>query len=303
MNSEKIVLVRMIGGLGNQMYQYALAKNLSVLNDNAQIMIDTTLFKGYCWPFELPKLNIKASIADKDTILKLDTGILPLFLGKMIDLIPWIRVKDTIRKPFNNVYTEKGMYFHPEVLNAKASVYIKGYWASYKYFSNIRSQLLEDFAFKDTMNDANKRIAEQIENSKNSVALHIRRGDYLKSYNQSFYYSPYEDGFYQRAISELENKYDELEFFLFSDEPDWVKENLNIKHKFTVVDINKKSDSFWDMKLMSLCKHNIIANSSFSWWGAWLNQNPSKTVMAPKAWMSDPTFKLEDIIPPEWLIL
>lgn len=303
MNSEKIVLVRMIGGLGNQMYQYALAKKLSVLNNNAPILLDTTLFNDYFRPFELSRLNIKASIADEDIILKLNTGILPLGLGKMIDLIPWIRVKDTIRNSFNDVYTEKGLNFHSEVLKAKTSVYIKGYWASYKYFSDIREQLLEDFTFTEPMNDENKRIAERIVNAGNSVSLHVRRGDYLESYNQTLYYSPFKDGFYERAVSEIEKKCEKLEFFLFSDEPDWVRENLKFKHKFTVVDINKGDNNYWDMKLMSLCKYNIIANSTFSWWGAWLNTNQSKIVFAPKAWMSDPTFKLEDTIPPDWIVL
>ncbi len=301
---EKFILSRIWGGLGNQMFQYALAKNLSILNGNIPIKLDLTYFANYYRPFELNKLNIKAEIATKDDIFNLDNGSINKKLGRLIEKIPYIRVKDFIRRPFSKVYTERNFRFEPEVLNIRSTVYLKGYWNSYKYFENIRKELLEDFSFKYLMNEDNQRIAELIANSENSVSLHVRRGDYLTIKGaREMFCSPYDDGYYDRAISFIEGKIDNPEFFLFSDEPDWVKENLKIKHKTTVVDINKEDNSYWDMKLMSLCKHNIIANSTFSWWAAWLNQNPNKIVIAPKAWSKDKTFSHEDLIPKDWVIL
>ncbi len=302
-NMEKVIAVQIIGGLGNQMFQYALAKKLSILNDNAPILLDISLFDKYFRKYELSKFDIKASLADKETLFKLETGTLPLFIGKIIDLIPYMNTKDLIRKPFSKVYREVGVNFHSDVLNIKDSIYIKGNWASYKYFWEIRELLLEDLAFKEYMNDENMKVTDQIKNSKNSVSLHIRRGDYLKPVNQKIYCSPLANGFYQHAISEIEKRIENPEFFVFSDDPNWVKDNFKINHKFNVIDINKGDNSYWDMKLMSICKHNIIANSTFSWWAACLNENPSKIVYAPKLWMNDPTFKIEDLIPPEWVML
>lgn len=301
MNYANTILVRLWGGLGNQMYQYALAKKLSLLNNNAQIKLDISYFENYYWPFELNKLNIHASIADKKDIFGFDNGTLGVKLSRLIEKIPWIRVKDFIRKPFSKVYTEPKVSFCPEVLNIRKDVYLKGYWSSYKYFSDIRDVLLKEFEFKGTMNEDNKRIAEQIISSKTSVSLHVRRGDYIKLPNaKKLFRSPYEDGFYDRAISEIEKNIENPEFFLFSDDLEWVKEHIKLNHKTTLVDINKGNNNYWDMKLMSLCKHNIIANSTFSWWAAYLNQNENKLIYAPKAWLNDSRYIMDDIIPPDF---
>ena len=304
MDFAKTILVRLWGGLGNQMYQYALARNLSLLNNNAQIKLDISYFDNYYWPFELDKLNIKASIANKQDIFDFDNGSLSRKAGHLIEKIPWIRVKDFIRKPFSKVYTEPKVSFNSEVLNIRHDVYLKGYWSSYKYFDDIREVLLEDFSFKEEMNEENLRMCDLILSSESSVSLHVRRGDYVSLPNaKKFFRSPYDDGFYDKAISEIELRVNNPEFFLFSDDPEWVKDNIKIKHKCTLVNINKKNNNYWDMKLMSLCKHNIIANSSFSWWAAYLNRNKDKIVCAPKVWFNDSKYVMEDIIPTYYIIL
>lgn len=304
MDFAKTILIRLWGGLGNQMYQYALAKKLSILNNNAEIKLDISYFENYYWPFELNKLNIKASIANKEDIFHFDNGSLSRKAGKLIEKIPWIRVKDFIRKPFSKVFTEPEVSFNPEVLNIRNDVYLKGYWSSYKYFDDIREVLLEDFSFKEKMNDENKKVSDLINSTDSSVSLHIRRGDYISLPEaKKVFRSPFEDGFYDKAVSEIEKRIDNPEFFLFSDEPEWVKENLKLKHKHRIIDINKGKNNYWDMKLMSLCKHNIIANSTFSWWAAYLNQNKNKLVFAPKAWINDSRYIIEDILPPDFIKL
>lgn len=304
MVSENTILVRFWGGLGNQMYQYALARNLSILNNNAQILFNKDYFRDNYRDFELDKLNIKGHEASPDTVFDFDNGSMFKPLGRLIEKIPWIRVKDAIRRPFNNVFTENGMKFNPDVLKLRGNVYLKGYWASYKYFRDIRDVLVEDFEFKSEMNDKNKAMADKIISTDCSVALHVRRGDYISLKGaRAVFCSPYEDGYYNRAIFEVENKFENPFFFLFSDDPEWVRQNIKVNHQSVVVNINSGSDSYWDMKLMSLCKHNIISNSTFSWWGAWLNQYPEKHVIAPRKWMNIKDFKLEDTIPEDWLIL
>ena len=304
MKSANRILVRLWGGLGNQMYQYALARKLSILNNNAQIKLDISYFANYYWPFELNKFNIKASLANSNEIFEFDNGSLSKKAGLLIEKIPWIRVKDFIRKPFSYVYTEPKVSFNPEVLDIRQDVYLKGYWASYKYFNDIRSVLLDDFTFKEEMNDSNKRICNLILSSDKAVSLHIRRGDYISlPHTKKFFRSPYDDGFYDKAITEIEKNINNPEFFIFSDDPEWVKANMKLKHKNTIVDINKGDNNYWDMKLMSLCKHNIIANSTFSWWAAYLNKNTSKIVYAPKVWFNDSKYIMEDIIPPNFIAL
>ncbi len=298
------ILSRLWGGLGNQMYQYALAKKLSIINGNLPIKFDLTYFDNYYRPYELNKLNVKAELASKEDIFLFDNGTLDKKLGLLIEKIPWIRVKDYIRKPFSYVYTEKNIRFDAEVLKLKGKVYLKGYWNSYKYFEGIRDTLLKDFSFKAEMNDANKSMVNEITSSEKSVSLHIRRGDYLTTNGAREYFrNPFKDGYYDRAISWIEKKLNNPEFFIFSDEPDWVKENMKLNHKTTIVDINSGENSCWDLKLMSLCKHNIIANSTFSWWAAWLNQNQNKIVIAPKYWNNDKNFSIDDLIPTDWIIL
>ena len=302
--NNKFILSRLWGGFGNQMFQYALSKKLSILNGNIPIKLDVTYFANYYRPFELNKLNIKAEIATKEDIFNLDNGSISKKLGRLIEKIPYIRVKDFIRRPFSKVYTERTICFDPEVLNIKSTIYLKGYWNSYKYFDDIRPELLNDFVFKYEMTEENKRLANQIIENNDSVSLHVRRGDYLTSKGaREVFCSPFDDGFYERAVEYIERKLDDPVFYLFSDEPDWVKDNLIINHKTVVIDINKAENSYWDMKLMSLCKHNIIANSTFSWWAAWLNENSNKIVIAPKAWSYDKAFSHDDLIPKEWVIL
>lgn len=300
------VIVRLWGGLGNQMFQYATARQLSLLND-AELKIDNTFFNSYkLWPFELFKLNIQAELASNDEILEMDNGTLWKPLIPLIEKIPWIRIKDFIRRPFSFVVSENQPTFNPSLLDTRAEkIYLKGYWSSYKYFNNIRNILLEDFKFKTELDEGNLSFADKIKEQENSVFLHVRRGDYVSTKeNTGFYRSPYADGFYDRAIESLLEKVNNPVFFIFSDDPEWVKENIKLDFKTFYVNINKGDNNYLDMYLMSLCKHSIIANSTFSWWAAWLNKNPDKLVFAPKTWFMNSTEKsMNDMLPPNWIRL
>ena len=260
-----------MGGLGNQMFQYAFG---ILLGPNTQY--DTSWFSAIKGDknvtqreYELDFWNINPRLTNKPK---------KRFFGLL-------RIKKIHERP-ENIYNAK-------LLQTKHGV-IQGYFQVAKYYEPIRAQLLQDFTPRNKPNAENKKLLDLISKT-NSVSLHIRRGDYVKLQQV---HGLCDLDYYKRGIEYIANKIRKPHFFIFSDDTEWVLENLKIDFPYTVVDINHGRDSAWDMYLMAQCKHNIIANSSFSWWGAWLNQNPDKIVIAPMCWFADGT--ATDIIPQEW---
>jgi hypothetical protein len=193
---------------------------------------------------------------------------------------------------------ERDLYnFDESFLKAGDNVILEGFFSSYKYFEAIRSQLLQDFRPKEALDLTNEASLQLIQNS-NSVSLHIRRGDYA---NTDFHGILPVD-YYKKAIQLLAEKTGALNLFIFSDEPGWVRQNMDFDFPGEVIDFNGDEKNWLDLEMMKQCKHNIIANSSFSWWGAWLNENPGKIVVAPKKWYSqgEPT---NAFLPPGWFLL
>ena len=154
-----------------------------------------------------------------------------------------------------------------------------------KYFEGIENDIKKDFRFKNQLDNKNLEILNEIENS-NSISIHIRRGDYMSPENYNMYGCIATPTYYKKAIKVIEEKVENPTFFVFSNDMDWVKKNIQINSRVFYIDINSGNGSYKDMQLMSNCKHNIIANSSFSWWGAWLNENKNKIVIAPKKWIN-----------------
>ena len=177
------------------------------------------------------------------------------------------------------------------------SVYYDGYWQNEGNFKQIREKILQSFTFPEILDEKNIQLTNRLKNSK-AVSCHVRRGDYLKEPEMCVCTPQY----YVRAITEMNQRVNPDLYVVFSDDIPWCRENLMglIGNREVVfVDWNRKENSFRDMQLMSLCKHNIIANSSFSWWGAWLNQNESKVVIAPSVWMNKPI--VNDPICENWI--
>ena len=175
--------------------------------------------------------------------------------------------------------------------------YVSGYFQVGSYYEQIRPFLQKQLYPREKPNRKNEEIIQKI-SSTNSVSLHVRRGDYLGLKNL---HGICDLNYYQKAVNFIERHVENPFFFLFSDDPNWVKENLKLNHPYFIVDINKNEKSPWDMWLMSLCKHNIIANSSFSWWGAFLNQNEKNITIAPKVWFADGS--AEEIHLKSWILL
>ncbi|WP_245916974.1 alpha-1,2-fucosyltransferase [Mucilaginibacter yixingensis] len=174
-------------------------------------------------------------------------------------------------------------------------VYMEGYFQDERYFKNIRIELLKKFKFPELSGDG-RSFADRIKTTENAVSIHVRHGDYLHPITSAFH-GVLSVQYYQEAIKIVSDQIAQPQYFVFSDDPDWCKTNLAFV-KNSILVSEKNLQNWEEMYLMSLCKHNIIANSSFSWWGAWLNTNNDKIIVAPKNWFAD---QPSSIIPPEWI--
>lgn len=274
------------GGLGNQMFQYALAMKLKSLGK--QIKIDVTKYADHHAhnDFELDKVfGIDCDYADEEEIRRLGY----LKSNHWTELLR----KTPFRK--RTIYNHESYDFDGSVF-LMDNCYLEGYWQSEKYFQNIREQVLETYTFPAFSTEEQKNWAEQIGNSL-SVSVHIRRGDYL---NYAYLQNICTPEYYRRAMDFFRERFPgSAEFYIFTNDFPWAEERFSGEDCHFVKG-NTGADSFRDMQLMSLCKHNIVANSSFSWWGAWLNQNPDKIVIAPEKWTNGSTDQQVDIIPGTW---
>lgn len=220
------------------------------------------------------------------------------------NVLPYIKARpyflygDILKKIFKiNKTTDGGN----DVLNPVITpdkVWLRGFWQTYKYMNAINDRLLADFTFVPFSDSRNIETAKEIMSSE-SVSIHVRRGDYLKPRIRIVSGNICTTEYYNEAISIIKEKVANPRFFVFSNDIEWVKQNLDIPEA-VYVNNNNNENSFRDMQLMSLCKHNIIANSSFSWWGAWLNRNSGKVVIAPKKWFHNESVCSADLIPDNW---
>jgi hypothetical protein len=196
---------------------------------------------------------------------------------------------------------ERQFHFDEKVLAlSKSYSYLKGYWQSERYFSGIRDILVKDLTISQPLSGANLEIAKRIQIG-NSVSVHVRRGDYVTDPRTAQVHNVCGLDYYQRAMSLMTEKLKTPNFYVFSDDINWAKVNIGLKDNVVYVDNNTIENGHEDLRLMSLCAHNIIANSSLSWWGAWLNNNESKLVVAPKKWFATDDKSEQDIVPLNWL--
>lgn len=300
-----MICVRLIGGLGNQMFQYACGRSLAEKH-RTNLILDCSFLEDKTprWNFvvrdyELDIYAINALHASKQELNR----VKPSF---------WYRVDSCLRRlsgvplKLNPDYLLEQQFSFNSAAFEKASsnCFLVGYWQSEKYFKSIESILRQEFTFQHPLDHNNAEIANRI-GSVNSVSIHIRRGDYAKGPQGSRNHALCTLEYYQNAISYVVEKASNPVFFIFSDDIEWVKAHLDFSGNSEIVAGNSGKQSYIDMQLMSLCSHNIIANSSFSWWGAWLNNNSEKMVVAPKHWFTDEIKNAltKDLIPETWIRL
>ena len=282
------IIIQLDGRMGNQMFQWAFARAYEAKNGYLPLIDDSK---------ETLKLSSFNLIKDLKTVKK------PLYNKILRKIIPLHNLRNKLTK-INYVLPvikEEGFNkFSPELLAYKEKAYFKGFFQTEKYFSDIRNQLLNDFMINKPLSKQNREMLEQII-STNSVSVHFRRGDYTKE-RVAKIFGTCSEQYYKNGINIINEKADEtVTLFLFSDDIEWVKQNIKFDYKTIYVNINSGKQGIFDLILMKNCKHNIIANSSFSWWGAWLNENPNKIVIAPTPWMNN--VSNNDLIPVNWTLI
>ena len=294
-NLTKTITVNILGGLGNQMFQFAFGYSVSKEN-NSKIKLEMSGFNAYDKRYyALDLFNVEENLNLKskyDFLLNKINSKHNSLLSKASSKL----LRGLLRLT-NFYYQEREEFvFDQGVFNITKSTYFYGHWQNEKYFKKYRKELLEIFKLKD-IHFQTKEYLQKITESE-SVSLHVRREDYINSIHDTC-----DVEYYKKAVLEILKINKQAHFFIFSDDMHWVKNNLDfIDHK-TLVLLESDIPDHEEMYLMSQCKHNIIANSSFSWWGAWLNQNSDKKVIAPKKWFNSSTLDTKDLIPASWVRL
>lgn len=283
-----MIIVRLTGRLGNQMFQYALARSLQA--QGKEVYIDSSMLKYDGNHYELgiyARCSAVREVTMKDRNRLGDCQKNPIF-----------KIKRKVIGYKKTHIVENGYQYHPE-LYAMDEVYLEGYWQSEKYFKDIEKIIRADFLFPPIQGECNRKMAEHIK-EKQSVSLHIRRGDYLEKKYAPMHGNICNRQYYQNAIAYIREHVEYPVFYVFTDDVQWASKQYKNQDDFIIVDENSGDQSFRDMQLMSMCKHHIIANSSFSWWGAWLDANPEKIVVAPSKWFN--LAETPDIWCKNWII-
>ncbi len=292
-----MVVVKLLGGLGNQMFQYAAGR--AVANRlGVELLIDISAFESYdLRRFELGSFRIHARVASLSDLNNIGfSNRVPAWILSLLRMMGFLS--------HQVVYKESSFTFDENILKVCPPIYLDGYWQSEQYFFNLASDLRQEFTLNQPLGDANRKILEQIrEPSREAVSLHIRRGDYVSNAHTAQFHGLCSLEYYRLAVDYISKNVSNPHFFIFSDDLEWVRENLLLHHPMTLVDVNDANHGVFDISLMSSCRHHIIANSSFSWWGAWLNSYMEKIVIAPKHWFADAMLDTSDLIPASWIRL
>lgn len=290
-----MIVSSIIGGLGNQMFQFAAARALA-LDRGQAIKLDTSGFENYKLHqgFQLQQaFNGQFDVASKAEV----NVLIGWQSAPLVQKILSLPMAAPLRK--DSLIIEPHFQYWDGIRNAPKDCYLRGYWQSEKYFQDHATAIRTDFSFKLPLTGENSLLAKQIDKV-NAISLHVRRGDYVKNLATLAMHGVCSVEYYNAAVEYFLSRINNPVFFIFSDDMPWVKENLSMAAPTHYVGHNDQA--YDDMHLMSLCKHHVIANSSFSWWGAWLNASPDKIVVAPKQWFAHPR-NTKHLLPEEWVKL
>lgn len=292
-----MIISNIIGGLGNQMFQYALGRSRSLaLGTSLGLHVSDLAHYGSHQGFELGRVFN----CDFRLVSEQDVRALLGWRGHRLSRRMLMQHSFAAFRGRRFV-VEPDFDYWPGIANVTGNCYLAGHWQSEKYFRDIEAHIRSDFTFRAPLADRNIEWASRMESS-TAVSLHVRRGDYAANPKTLAVHGLCSPDYYRSAVELVASRVESPEFFIFSDDLPWVKEHLSIAHPCHYIDNNQGGDSFNDMRLMSLCRHHIIANSSFSWWGAWLNPRADKIVIAPRQWFANGRV-VKDLIPEGWTTL
>jgi hypothetical protein len=275
-----MIISRIMGGLGNQMFQYVLGWRLA-LEHGVPLKLDLSWFdRQEKRKFELDQFDLDISLANKDYLREL----IPFSSIRLVRGL-WRRVHNRLPENRGFVYREKQIgYFDPDVLKVGKNKYLDGYWQSEKYFKKYEDQVRSLFTPKDPLTDQDQALAKEMSGNPHSVSVHIRCGDYISQQHIIRGHYICTPQYYKETMQLLVERFgDSAYFYIFSDDPDWCRSNIAFPANFKIVS-NQQRSTGQEMILMSQCQNAIIANSSYSWWGAWLIDNSAKFVLYPEKW-------------------
>ena len=289
-----MILLELKGGLGNQLFQYACGRALS-LRHGEELKFDIGGYENSKLSdtpreYLLSKFNIQpTAIATVDEIrsLKYPYGLVSKILRK-------IRVKLNLND----------IGFVPRITKKRGSIYLSGYYQTEKYFIDKESVIRQELTLKNKLSPGAQIYAELIKKNSPSVSIHVRRGDVARDAKTNPYYGITTTEYYAQALRYIDAHVTNPHIFVFSDDIEWVKKNIPISQEVTYVSHGETEHmipDYEELVLMSMCNHNIIANSSFSWWSAWLNENKTKIIVAPKEWITRHTWQHKDTVPDSWI--
>jgi hypothetical protein len=297
-----MVIVKPMGGLGNQLFQYAAARRLAHINhlpvkiDISNYIIRSDGTQVDARPYELDRFNLDGAIVSDEDLAQLQETKLELL---------WKKTRHKLHLPIH--YYQKPYIYEPEEnqyrldvnflrLRVRRTVCLIGFWENEGYFKDIRDRIRREYTLKTPLDDRNAELLMEIMQN-NSVSLHIRRGD--KTAQSPWGVLPIE--YYVSAADYVAARSPRPHFYVFSDDVEWVRANFRSPYPVTIVAHNVSGAE--DLRLMVACQHHIIANSTFSWWGAWLGQNPERLVIAPRRYFQNTNRPVPDFYPPSWVLI
>jgi hypothetical protein len=280
------IRTKLMGGLGNQMFQYAAGRALST-RTGLPLLLDTSpLLHPSHRQYELAAFHIQAEV------LHTSVSEPKTWLHKL-------GLRGTSKAKTQPTLREAHFHFDPRFSDITGACVLDGYWQSERYFADIAATVRNDFHPR-TIDTRTQSLAQDM-GGPNVVSLHVRRGDYVTNPEASQHHGLCSMDYYQHAMQLIREKVPGVEFRIFTDDPDWVSHAFPRAHPWRVIEDWAGKPAWVDMWLMSQCSHHIVANSSYSWWGAWLNPSPDKLVVAPARWFKDAPHDTTDLIPASWL--
>lgn len=283
-------MVALSGGLGNQMFQYATGRSLASKR-GVPLALDTRpLNTDKLRNYALGGWSIGGTIAEPAT--------LPRAPGPIARRLRWLpKALQSRRRVIETAFT-----FDPSILELAPPVHLTGNWQSERYFVDIADLIRAEFQLREHLTIDRASLAEEI-TGRNAVSVHVRRGDYVSNPTANAFHGTCSPKWYAHAKAEMDQAVSEADYVVFSDDPGWARTNLPQFADALFVEPSADGKDEQDMHLMALCRHHIIANSSFSWWGAWLNPSPVKVVIAPLRWFKGAKHDTRDLIPQGWIRL
>lgn len=286
------VIVRLVGGLGNQMFQYAAGRAVAVRNQ-VPLTLDLSWFgTDPERQYALAPFRINVRIRKDQNTGSVRPSWVERFAGR-------VRRKLNLPSQGVPVFSEKSFRYDAEIETVSAPVILNGYFQSERYFSSIQQLISEEFTLQNEPKSATAELLALIHAS-DAICVHIRRGDYITNASANAYHGTCAVNYYDDGLAEVSAGLRNPHCFVFSDDPQWVRENFKTSLPMTLVDIHGTQEAHEDLRLMRECRHFVIANSSLSWWGAWLSAREGKRVVAPKVWFKNSENDTSDLIPSGW---